>query len=31
MCLVLLRKYKLNPVVVIFGSGIVGTIVYLII
>lgn len=31
VCLVLLRKYKLNPVVVIFGSGIVGTIVYLII
>lgn len=31
VCLVLLRKYKLNPVVVIFGSGIVGPIVYLII
>lgn len=28
--LVLLRKYKLNPIVVIFGSGIVGTAVYLV-
>ncbi len=28
-CLVLLRKYKANPIVIIFGSGIVGTVVYL--
>lgn len=27
--LVLLRKYKVNPIVIIFGSGIAGTIVYL--
>ena len=27
--LVLLRKYKVNPIVIIFGSGIVGTVVYL--
>ena len=29
VCLGLLRKYKVNPIVVIFGSGIVGTVVYL--
>lgn len=28
-CLVLLRKFKVNPVAIIFGSGIVGTVVYL--
>ena len=29
VCLVLLRKFKMNPIVIIFGSGIVGTVVYL--
>lgn len=29
VCLVLLRKFKVNPVAIIFGSGIVGTVVYL--
>ena len=27
---ILLRKFKLNPIMIIFGSGIVGTLVYLI-
>ena len=30
VCLFLLRKYKLSAITIIFGSGIVGTIVYLI-
>ena len=30
VCFVLLRKFKLNPIAIIFGSGLVGTIVYLI-
>lgn len=29
--LFLLRKYKVNPIAIIFGSGVVGTIIYLII
>ena len=28
VCLVLLRKFKVNPIAIIFGSGLVGTIVY---
>ncbi len=28
-CLVLLRKFKVNPIGIIFGSGIVGIVVYL--
>lgn len=31
VCLVLLRKFKVNPIAIIFGSGIVGTIVYLVV
>ena len=30
VCLVLLRKFKVNPIAIIFGSGIVGTMVYLV-
>lgn len=30
VCFLLLRKFKLNPIAIIFGSGLVGTIVYLI-
>ena len=30
VCLVLLRKFKVNPIAIIFGSGLVGTIVYLV-
>ncbi|MPM57725.1 hypothetical protein SDC9_104548 [bioreactor metagenome] len=28
--LFLLRKYKLNPILIIFGSGVIGTVLYLI-
>lgn len=31
VCLALLRKFKVNPIAVIFGSGLVGTIVYMMI
>ena len=30
VCLAILRKFKVNPIAIIFGSGIVGTMVYLV-
>lgn len=31
VCLVLLRKFKVNPILIIFGSGIAGTLLYLVV